>query len=331
MKIIIPKKLKVGDEVRVIAPSRSLSMISQKTIDFALGRFRSLGLKVSFGKHVSEADDFVSSSISSRVEDLHTAFSDRNVKAIITAIGGFNANQLLSYIDFDLIKKNQKLFCGYSDITVLQNAFFSKTGLVCYSGPHFSTFGMELGFEYTQEYFKKCLFSEKPFVVQSSPEWSDDAWYINQKDRTFQKNPGFKIWNSGQAQGTLVGGNLCTLNLIQGTEYMPSLKDSILFLEDDEFGGKDSAVEFDRNLQSLIHLPDFKHVQALLIGRFQKGSHLSDNLLEQIIKTKRELNNIPVISNLDFGHTSPYLTLPIGGTAKIEASKNSAKLTILDH
>src|SRR3989344_421404 len=112
---IIPAKLKKGDEVRIIAPGLSFAILSEETIKIATGRLNELGLKVSFGKHIGEKDEFTSSSIESRLDDLHEAFSDKNVKAILTVIGGFNSNQLLRYLDYGLIKSNPKIFCGYSD------------------------------------------------------------------------------------------------------------------------------------------------------------------------------------------------------------------------
>src|SRR3989339_54658 len=318
MPKIYPQKLQSGDEIRVIAPSRSFAIISEELRNIASDRFSKLGLKVSFGSHIEESDDFASSSIKSRIEDIHTAFSDKNVKAIITVLGGFNSNQLLRYLDWELIKNNPKNLCGFSDITALSNAIFAKTGLVSYSGPHYSTFGQKLYFEYTLDYFKKCLFSDAPFKIIPSNEWSDDAWYINQEERNLVKNNGFLMINQGQARGTIIGANLCTFNLLQGTEYFPSLTDSILFIEDDE---ESSPVHFDRDLQSLIHLPNFKEVEGIVIGRFQNASKISDEILVKIIKTKKELDSIPVLANVDFGHTSPIITFPIGGEAELEVGQ----------
>lgn len=107
---IVPKKLVGGDQVRVIAPSGSLKIIAEENVNHAVSSIEALGLKVTFGKNVNEVDIMGSSAIASRVEDLHEAFSDKNVKAILTVIGGFNSNQLLSYIDYDLIKNNPKIF-----------------------------------------------------------------------------------------------------------------------------------------------------------------------------------------------------------------------------
>lgn len=316
MQKLHPNKLKAGDEVRVIAPARSLSIISTESRSIANQRFADLGLKLSFGKHIEESDDFRSSSIESRIRDLHEAFSDKNVKAVITVIGGFNCNQLLRYIDWELIRQNPKIFCGYSDITALGNAIFAKTGLITYYGPHYSSFGQKLHFDYTFDYFQKCLMADSEIKILPSETWSDDPWYLDQNKRALVVNPGYQVINEGEAGGTIIGGNLCTLNLLQGTEYFPDLSDSILFLEDD---ATSNAVTFDRNLQSLIHLPEFKGVRGIAIGRFQKDSEVTPELLTQIIKTKKELTKLPVVANLDFGHTDPKITFPIGGHVNLKS------------
>lgn len=329
IKKVFPNKLQKGDEVRIVAPARSLSMISKELKEIASNRFKKLGLKLSFGKYVKKSDDFVSSNINSRVFDLQEAFKDKKVKAIITVIGGFNSNQLLADLDWNIIKNNPKIFCGFSDITSLGNSIYSKTGLVTYSGPHYSTFGQKLYFDYTLEYFKKCLMSNDAFQIKSSNQWNDDEWYLDQDKRSLIDNDGFKKINQGEVKGTIIGGNLCTLNLLQGTKYMPSFKDSILFLEDDY---ESSPHHFDRNLQSLIHQDDFSNVKGLVIGRFQKESKMIQKLLKQIISSKKELKSLPVIANVDFGHTDPKITFPIGGVCELTTVGNKEiKLNILSH
>ena len=325
---MIPAKLQRGDKIRVISPARSLAIISKEVQDNASRRWKSLGLIVTFSKNVSEKDEFDSSAIKSRVDDIHTAFSDKKVKCILTSIGGFNSNQLLKYLDYNLIKLNPKILCGYSDMTALQNAIYTKTGLVTYSGPAFSTLGMLHGLDYTVDYFKKCLMETGSFKIIPSKEWSDDMWYKDQQNRKFIKNNGFKMINEGEAEGKIIGGNLCTFNLLQGTEFMPSLKNSILFVEDDE---ESKPQHFDRDLQTLLHLPDFDGVKGIVIGRFQKVSAMTEELLIKIIKAKNELNHIPIIANVDFGHTTPIITFPIGGTARILARNNEIKLEIMKH
>jgi muramoyltetrapeptide carboxypeptidase LdcA involved in peptidoglycan recycling len=328
MRSIIPPKLRSGDHVRVIAPSRSLAIISQESQELAQKRFNALGLTLSFGRHTQEIDSFNSSSIESRVADLHEAFADTNVNAILTVIGGFNSNQLLAYIDWKLIQSHPKILCGFSDITALTNAIFAKTGLVTYSGPHYSSFGQKDYFDYTLEYFRKCLFENESIALTASNHWSDDMWWQNQNDRTPHDNNGYLSIIEGVAQGTIIGGNLGTLNLLQGTQFMPSLQNAILFLEDDE---ESQPHHFDRDLQSLIHLSEFAQVQGLVIGRFQKASNMSLDLLLKIIRSKKELASMPVIANVDFGHTDPKITFPIGGQAKVVANASDCTIAITTH
>lgn len=296
--------------------------------EIAVKNLSALGLQVTFGKNCEESNEFNSSPIASRIADINDAFADPQVKGILSAIGGFSSNQLLRYLDYELIKSNPKILCGYSDITAIGTAIYAKTGLVTYSGPHFSTFGMEKGLQYTTEYFKKCLMNAAPFEVTPSKECSDDAWYQDQQNRTFIPNEGLLIVNEGQAEGKVLGGNLCTLNLLQGTEYMPSLSDSILLLEDDE---ESKPRTFDRDLQSLIHQPGFERVKGLLIGRFQNESEINQEKLVEIIKSKQELARIPVVVNADFGHTTPQFTFPIGGKGKLVAVNGNVSFTILEH
>jgi muramoyltetrapeptide carboxypeptidase len=319
MQKSIPLKLKPGDTVRVIAPSSSLAIIRQEGRELATARLKEMGLQVTFGRHVEEINDFSSSSIASRIEDLHDAFADPNVDALLTVIGGYNCNQLLRHIDWEIIRANPKIFCGFSDITALNNAILAKTGLVTYSGPHYSTFAQKHYFDYTLAAFNQALCADGAYAVEPSREWSDDRWYVDQENRQLNPNQGYWVIHEGEAEGTIVGGNLCTFNLLQGTEYMPDLEGVLLFLEDDI---ESAPRTFDRDLQSLIHLPSFEGVRGIVIGRFQKASHMSEDLLRQIIRSKRELAKLPVVANVDFGHTSPMITFPIGGHASVQAGGN---------
>ena len=327
--MLVPVRLSEGDEVRVIAPSTSHSILSEENMELSTRRLEQMGLKVTFGNHINESNSLLTSSIESRIKDLHDAFKDNNVKAILTSIGGYQANQLLSYIDYDLIRDNPKIFCGYSDITALGNAIYAKTGLVTYSGIHFSSFGMVKGFEYSLEYFKKIFLEddadESSIEIEPSKEWSNDAWYMDQENRKFYPNEGYLVINEGKCEGTAIGGNLCTLNLLQGTEFMPNLEDTILFLEDDKLT---CPKTFDRDLQSLIHQPGFNGVKGILIGRFEKVSQVSNELIQTIIRTKKELSRIPVVANVDFGHTSPMFTFPIGGKVNLQVKQDNVKITL---
>lgn len=325
---IIPKKLKKGDHIRIIAPARSMGIISENSKLEAIERLEEFGFTLSFGKHVYEMDEFNSSSVSSRLEDLHEAFADENVDAILTVIGGYNTNQLLSLIDYDLVAKNPKIFCGFSDITAIGNAITAKTGMITYMGPHFSSWAMKYGFGYSIKYFQKCCFDNASFDIITSDEWSDDPWYIDQEKREFIPNDGYWVINTGNASGKLIGGHVRCLNALQGTEFWPSLENSILIMEED---AEINPSLFDRQLQSLIHQYDFSGVQGIIIGRFQKETEMTREILNKIISSKPELKNIPIIANADFGHTTPIATLPIGGEISMTASNDKAKITVTIH
>ena len=243
--------LNAGDEIRVIAPSYSGKMIPDAVWNLATKRLNDLGFKVTFGKYVKEMDLMESSSIEHRLEDLHEAFADKKVNGIMCAIGGYNSNFLLDSIDWQLIKDNPKFIGGMSDITVLCNAIYAMTGMETYQMPNFRNFGQKLGFEYSDEYFKKVAIGNKAVEVLPANDWSDDKWTKNQEKRKFIKNEGWWVLNEGRVRGIAIGGNLCSLNLLQGTKYMPDLKEKIIFIEDDSMS---TVGEFSRNLRSLMHV-----------------------------------------------------------------------------
>lgn len=325
---MIPAKLRPGDEVRVVSPSTGLGFVSEELRETAAERLGGLGLRCSFTGTGEVLDRFGSSPVEDRVFELREAFADPDVKGLLTIIGGYNSNQLLARLDYDLIQENPKVLCGYSDITALGNAILARTGLVTYSGPHFSTFSMRRGIEYTLDHFARCLMQAEPYDVEPADHWSDDPWYEDQENRNFVPNPGYEVLSEGEAQGRLLGGNLGTFALLFGTPYMPDLDRTILLLEDDE---EIKPELFDRTLQSLIHQPGFENVRGIVLGRFQPASNMDPDALTKIVQSKPELNRIPVVTNASFGHTTPSFTFPVGGTGSLRADEGGARLRIATH
>ena len=310
---MIANKLKLGDEVRVIAPSRNLTEVRQDVHHHAIDFWKREGFNLTFSKNSREVGKFHSSSITSRVEDIHEAFCDPNVKLVITCLGGFNANQLLRHLDYDLIARHPKILCGFSDITALHNAIYAKTGLVTYHGPHYGTFAFDREVEYTRKAFFDCVMNDMPIVITPSEAAA--------KYHTIQE---------GACEGTIIGGNLCTLNLLQGTPYMPDMRDKVLFLEDDNIMGPYFSYEFDRNLESLLQIDGADTIKGIVFGRFDDSCGLTVETITDIIQNKVP-DNIPVIFGADFGHVFPMITFPIGGTAKISVDKDGAEIQIITH
>ena len=310
---MIANKLKPGDEIRIVAPSMSQAEVWQNTHQHAIDFWNREEFKLTYSKNCRELDKWHSSSISSRIEDLHEAFLDPNVKMIISCLGGFNANQLLRHLNYDLIAHNPKIICGYSDITALCNAIYAKTGLVTYSGPHYSTFGTEKDRDYTKKAFFKCLTEDEPFHI--TPSKSASQYYTIQE---------------GSCEGTIIGGNLCTLNLLQGTPYMPDIKNKVLFLEDDNIMGQYFSYEFDRNLESLLQQEGSDKIKGIVFGRFEENCGMTLERVTDIIKDKVPAH-IPIVFGVDFGHVYPIITFPIGGTVRIEACKTNVNITFITH
>lgn len=310
---MIPNKMKIGDELRIIAPSSSLSTVWNNAHQRAVDFFENAGFHLTFSAHCRELDKYHSSSIASRVADIHEAFLDPNVKMIITCRGGFNANQLLRHLNFDLIAKNPKIICGYSDITALLNAIYAQTGLVTYHGPHYSTFGFDGEPEYTRQSFFNCFTNNFPYSVTPS-----------------QTAAQYHVIQEGCCEGSIIGGNLCTLNLLQGTPYMPDIRNKVLFLEDDNIMGEYFSYEFDRNLESLLQIDGADTIKGIVIGRFEESCGMTKERVMDILCNKIPAS-IPVIFGVDFGHVFPIITFPIGGTVKITASKENVDITLLSH
>lgn len=310
---MIAGKLKPGDEIRVVSPSRSLSVVWNTAHQRAVEFWHKEGFSLSYSAHGYELDKYHSSSIASRVEDLHEAFLDSNVKMVITSLGGFNANQLLRYLDYDLIAKNPKILCGYSDITALLNAIYAKTGLVTYYGPHYSTFGFDGESEYTKQAFFRCVMDETPFEI--TPSKTASIYHVIQE---------------GNCEGTVIGGNLCTLNLLQGTPYMPDIRNKVLFLEDDNIMGEYFCYEFDRNLESLLQIDGADTIKGIIFGRFEESWGMTLERITDIIRDKVS-SDIPLIFGVDFGHVFPIATFPIGGTVRVTASNGNLKIIMASH
>lgn len=222
MERIFPEKLKAGDEIRVISPSSSITCVGGFDDNLiSKERLETLGFKVTFGANILENDILFSSSISSRVADLQGAFADKNVKAVLTTIGGFNCNELLHYIDWEIVRNNPKFFIGYSDTTSLHNAIFAQTGLVTYYGPCYSAFKMDELQEFqTHEWLKALTKSSNNLCA--SDFWTSDLWF----DKTLPRHPmpnQWKVYHHGKAHGISTGGNIQTYYLQAGTEVFPQV------------------------------------------------------------------------------------------------------------
>jgi muramoyltetrapeptide carboxypeptidase len=306
MNIIKPHKLKRGDTVGFISPASSPedSTRIEKTVNY----FEKLGYKTEVGKNVGKYNGYLAGTDDERLEDFHSMFKNKNVKAIICLRGGYGAPRLLHRIDYKLIKNNPKIFIGYSDITALQMAIFKKTGLVTFAGPMASV-----------ELFKKMpAYSEENFwaMITSSKKIGKVSMPGKHKLKAIVK---------GNAEGTLIGGNLAVFLGLMGTEYLPSFNDSILFFED----VGEVPYRIDRLLSQLRLSKAFTKARGLLLGQFtdcdEKDLDKRTLPLSKVFDDYINDLTIPVISNFPHGHVEIKMPIAYGTRVKLNANKTEVE------
>lgn len=306
-KITKPKRLKSGDTVGIIAPS---SGISDEEFAKAMQNMADLGLKTKIGKYTKAVNGFLAGTDKERLEDLHRAFADKTIDAVWCIRGGYGASRFLPNIDYNLIRKNPKIFIGYSDITALHTAIFQNCGLVTFHGPvAASTFS-----DYSKNHVVNTLMNPAtPYKIELSP------------DNAMNESKLFKpeVIAKGKAKGKLIGGNLSLLTALAGTPFaLRETKGKLLFIED--VGEK--PYRLDRMFTQLRQSINLRELAGIALGIFEDCNPPDDKSQTVIDVVKDQLGNlgIPVIYGLSFGHIRDQFTLPIG----IEAEMNTEKATM---
>ncbi len=331
MKQIKPEHLKVGDTVGIVSPSSSMLEFPRRLQRGIKYLSENLGLTVLLGANARGCITDTSGTPEQRVDDIHQFLLNPSVKAIICSTGGYNSIDLLSLLDYDLFIRNPKIFCGFSDVTALTNSITKKTGLVTFSGPTvLPSFGVyESLNEFTREYFLKTLFSLNPVgVLNSTKEYSDEDLYWDRDDTRPLKykpaKPYSVLYGVNSVSGPLWGGNLDTFSMLAGTEFMPTLSGAILMVED----STRNPSLFLRNIKHLELQGTFSQIHGLLVGRFLTCSVTWRSALLECLKEIGVKNNIPIVIDLDIGHTVPLITLPI--SIRVEINVPEGVVTILE-
>ncbi|MHB1688212.1 MAG: S66 peptidase family protein [Ignavibacteriaceae bacterium] len=303
MKIIRPKKLTKGDLIGIITPASSVDDIT--TIETGVKYFEKLGYKVEVGKNVGKSHGYLAGSNEERLNDLHYMFKKKEVKAIISVRGGYGSPRLLDNIDYNLIKRNPKIFVGYSDITALQMAFFTKTGLITFAGPMVAVdFHNEVD-PSAEENFWKIVTSNKKLGKVILPN----------DEKIFQLTKGNK-------SGRIIGGNLSLITSLVGTKFLPPMKGKILLLEEIA----EAPYRIDRMLNQLRLLKIFNQVSGVILGAFidcnEKDPTKKSLTLGEVIEDYFAKLKIPVVYNFRHGHIKDNLTVPLGINVRLNASRS---------
>ncbi len=335
--MIKPKRLKKGDKIAVVSLSWG-GLGEEKYIHkwhIAKERLeRDFGLEVICMPHALKGDDFLYAHPELRAKDWMDAFTDPSVAAIFSAIGGDDTIRLLPYIDFEVIRKNPKIFMGYSDTTI-NHLMMYKAGVLSFYGPSVMAELGEYGkiMDYTEKAIRDILFGGfTDYLLLPAGEWSDDfiSWSEQNQNRTLQmkeETRGYEILcGSGIVQGHLLGGCLEVLNMANGTELWPAVaewKGALLFLETSEDKPVPSEVKyFFRNLAAQGIL---QGLNGIIMGKPKDETYYEEykEVVRQVVITE-EKRNIPIFYNINIGHAKPIGILPYG----IQAELNCEEKTI---
>ena len=295
MNLIKPEKLKKGDTISIVAPSGCIDM---EKIEKSVKYFNSEGYKVKLGANIQKKDRYMAGNDDERISDIHKAFEDKEVKAVICARGGYGAIRLINKIDYKLIKNNPKIFCGYSDISALSAMILKNSGLITFSGPmEKSDFQFDGINDFTIKNFWQTVTSNKIIIS------------------TKEKN---KFSNNNDAQGIMFGGNLTTIASLCGTDFIPTEK-FIFFAED----LNEPVYKIDKYFTQLLNIKDFKkNLSAIALGEFLDIDDKSE--LEELFKELGRKLNIPIIGTFPFTHGREKATVPFG--AKASMSNNTLEI-----
>ena len=296
--MIIPGKLKKGDCIGVVAPSSP--MIGEKAEDIKKVKeiIESKGFKVKFSKNIFSNTNEYSATAKEKADDINAMFADKEVKMIWCAAGGSNSNSTFEYLDYEMIKQNPKIICGYSDITSLINVIHEKVGMVTFSGMNFRTvLKDEESFSYNE-------------VINRFVNGSLELGCPNGKNE-------YRTIKEGSAEGELVGGNLfLTRSMVEG-KYKIDFKDKILFIE--ELGIETDPATASNMLYYMKQNGVFDDIKGLWIGNYE---HISGFALEKIVMDVLENEyKFPIVKSNNFGHVYKLTVIPIGTKARIDTTK----------
>jgi muramoyltetrapeptide carboxypeptidase LdcA involved in peptidoglycan recycling len=331
--VILPARLKPGDTIGIVSPSWGGAGLFPQRVQRGLQHLQTLGFQVRLAPHALNQAGCVSDTPEHRARDIHSMFADPCIQAVVAAIGGDHSCHLLPLLDFDLIASNPKIFMGFSDITVLNLAIWSKTGLTTFNGPallpDFAEYPQMLS--YTEHYFLKAVTGAMPVgLVKPSPDWTEEFldWgatseLLRPRQRLLSK--GWTWLKGDQAEGRLVGGCLESLQHLRGTPYWPDWQDAIFFFETSE--DKPSPETVDGILMDYENMGVFEQIRGLLVGRPMRYTEDEKGSLRDVILERVRRYTFPIITDMDFGHTSPQFTLPIGCMARIDSPNQRFEIT----
>ncbi|EHP46141.1 MAG: LD-carboxypeptidase [Clostridium perfringens] len=278
--------LNKGNKIGIISCSNGLSIKNKNIIDELKLNLKSLDIDMVEGDTLYAKEyNLFSGTGEEKARALEKLFLDKDIKMIFDISGGDLANEVLDFLDFNLIKENPKPFFGYSDLTVLLNAIYSQCDITTYN------------------YQLRNLIGK--FKEEQMQNFK--ASFIEGKEDIF--NLDYKWINGSHLEGIVVGGNIRCLLKLAGTKYMPDFKDKILFLE--SFSG--NSAKMVTYITQYKNLGVFNEVKGIILGEFteMERENLKPDIVEILKRVIGEIN-IPILKTRDLGHGADAKCIPIG-------------------
>ena len=337
MQKMKPQMLRPGSRIAAISLSWGGPGTMPYRYEIGKQQFEAaFGVTVIETEHALRDADWLARNPKARADDLMAAFADKTIDGIISTIGGEDSIRTLPYLDLDLIRNNPKVFMGFSDTTISHAACF-KAGIVSFYGPSFMAGFAENGgmFPYMVDAVRRTLFSPEPIgvVEPNRAGWTVEhlPWENPENQSIRRKLNPCTDWkfhqNEGVVEGQLFGGCVEVLDWLRGTDYFPTAADlqgAVLFLETSEEAPPPSFLT--RFVRCLAAMGILEGLSSILLGRPGGGVDPAtfDEYDDALCKTVREeygLNDMPIVTNMDFGHTDPMLVIPIGMKMRINSTK----------
>lgn len=301
--MIFPDKLKKGDTVGIIAPS---SPVTKDEADACKKLVEDMGYKVKMGKCTYRSiNGYSAGTGKEKAEDINEMFMDKEVNAVWCIRGGDTSSHTIDKLDFEMIKRNPKIFVGYSDVTSLHINFNQKCDFITFHGPMVKSNMLNDFDSFTKKSFENALNMDSELILYN-PE-----------------GESFQVMVEGSAEGTIVGGNLALITSMIGTPYEIETKGKILFIED----VGETVARLDRMMYQLKYSQKLQEAEGIIFGDFTDCTNTRDESYTVVDMLKDVLAdyNKPVMYNIKSGHCYPMSTIPLGAKCIMDTRSSKIK------
>lgn len=305
-----PPRLQHGQTVGLINPAGPTYV--SWDLEVVEESLAALGFRTVRGEHVLDRRGYFAGGDADRASDLNRMFRDDAVDGVLCVRGGWGAARILPLIDYDAVRANPKVFCGYSDITALLLAMHARTGLVGFHGP----VGIATWNAFSVEWFRRVLMEAEAVAFSNPTDIGDNLVQTSDRVQTI---------TGGRARGRMLGGNLSVLTGIVGSAYLPDWDGAILFLE--EIG--EDIYRVDRMLTQLKLAGILDAVAGVAFGKCtdcDSSESYGSLTLEEVLDDHLRPLGVPAWYGAMIGHIADKWTVPVGTEVEIDADAGTVTM-----